>query len=182
MSKAKATLYELTGDYQVLWDKINRELPEDETEAAAIFAALYQEAVENLQVDIGNKMEGYAKIIKNTEARKAMFKAKAAVFEDEAKRIKAKEKAEENKIKRLKEAVMHSMQACGVDEIDTGTFAIKIQPSPKTVFIADGVKLHLDYCKPPEPDKKKLLAAIEAGEFEEDEDVYITQSCHLRIR
>ena len=173
-----ATLYELTGDFIALWDKVSGILPEDETEAAAVYAALYQEAVEDLQFDIGDKLQGYVHIIKRFEGELATAKKEKA-------RVEAICKSIESKVERLKTAVLDAMITLDVEQITTQNLhKVRVAPSPRSVFIADGVKFAPEYLKapkPPEVDKRKLLQAIDDGEFEEDDEVYVTQGRHLRI-
>jgi len=171
------TLFELCGDFLDLWSYISFMLPENEEEAAKVYSELYEDAVDNLKLQFGEKLEGYLHIAKRLEAEIEAAKKEEA-------RVTAIRKAAENKRKRMLDAVLTAMQDLGIEEAKTTKFKVRVQNSPKAVYVADGVTLPPEYYKEPktpEIDKKMLLADLKSGIFSEDENVYITQGQHLRV-
>ncbi len=105
------TLYELTGQWQELYDMADD--PEINPDA-------WFDTMEGIEGEIEVKAEGYAKVIKQLEADQAALDAEAA-------RLKDKSKTIENKIKRVKERLKESMEATGKMKLQAGIFTFAVQ-------------------------------------------------------
>lgn len=103
------TLYELTAQYQMLAEAL---MNGDDT-------GLVEDLFEETNVNIEEKAEGYARIIRN-------FEAEAAALKAEEKRLADKRKACENSIERLKNNLQFSMKETGKTKFKHGVFAFSI--------------------------------------------------------
>lgn len=159
-----ATLYELTGQYL---DIYNLEI-DDETKL---------DTIESLGLDeeIEAKAENYAKLIRNLEADKKVYK-------DEEERFKKKKESTDKKIERLKRDLQASMEITGKTKIKGELFTISVQNSKASVIV-DEAKLPEKYWtkKVTEaPNKKELYDLLKAGE--EIEGATLQENRSLRIK
>ena len=112
-------LYEITSDYVRLM-----EMAEDPD----LDPDVLRETMEELDGELEEKAENYAKVIKEMESRATALKA-------ESDRLTARRKAIENGIDRMKRNLEASMIATGKRKFKTDLFSFNIQPNPpKVVF------------------------------------------------
>ena len=142
-----ATLYELTGQYLEIY---NLEI-DDETKL---------DTIESLGLDeeIEAKAENYAKLIRNLEADKQIYK-------EEEQRFKEKKERTDKKIERLKRDLQASMEITGKTKIKSELFTISVQNSKASVIV-DEANLPKKYWvkKVTEsPNKKALYEVLSEG-------------------
>lgn len=167
-----ATLYELTGQWQELYDMA------DDPE---INPDVWFDTMEGLEGEIEVKAEGYAKVIKQLEADQAALDTEAA-------RLKDKSKTIENKIKRVKERLKESMQATGKTKLQAGIFTFAIQKNGGKApieYAPDMVvgELPLEYLTFPAPtvNSEAVRQALDAGEALEWAH-YGERGTHLKLK
>lgn len=112
-----ASLYELTGQFLTIYQLDI----DDETKADTLEAIDWQEQFEQ-------KAEGYAHVIKNSEADVAMYKAEEESF-------KAKKQAAQKKLDYVKDNIMAAMNVTGQTEVKSGALIIKIAKNPESVKV-----------------------------------------------
>ena len=142
-----ATLYELTGRYQMIYEMDI----DDETKADTLESIDWQEQFEE-------KAEGYAHVIKNLEADVAMYKAEEAAF-------KAKKQAAQKKLDYMKDNVMAAMTLTGQTEIRSGALTLKVQKNPESVQVDENALPKKYFAKKIElkPDKNMLKELLKSG-------------------
>jgi predicted nuclease with TOPRIM domain len=143
-----STLYELTTEYQELLAMA--EDPEIDEQAFA-------DTLEALQGEIEEKAESYAVVMKE-------LKAEADKFDAEGKRLLDHVDQLENRIKRMKAALMGAMKAIDVSKIQTEHFRVSVvnngglQPLKITGDVPDAFKM-IEY----RPDLKAIRTALDEG-------------------
>lgn len=105
--KVEATLVELVGEHQELWQMVD----EGETDIEVIMDTL--DAVEG---EISVKLDGYGHIMRRIELEAAALDAKASYLKKAAKALDDHKKALLNSEDRMKERIMAAMIATGLDE------------------------------------------------------------------
>lgn len=115
------SLYELTGDFLSL---MNMLYDEDVDEESLL------DACESLELQIEDKADGYAKIIKGMDSN-------IAGIEAEEKRLKARKSALKNRKEWLKENLEGTMRAMGKTKFKTDLFSYGIRKNPVSVKIGD---------------------------------------------
>lgn len=140
-----ASLYDYVGDYKMLQDLIDNETVTVEEVA---------EALAVIEDNIGNKVQNISYLIKE-------FDAKANLFKEEEKRLKERKQTYENKVKSLKEYLLTSLEAVGLDKVEAGTFTVRKQKNPPSVKIIDENAIPEQY-KIPQPNK------IDTAKIKED--------------
>ena len=161
-----STLYELTGQLLQLM-----EMAEDETcDPEAI-----RDTMEGLEMEVEEKADGYAKIIKTLEGN-------AASIDTEIKRLQEKKSSLANNINRLKKNLEKTMIVTGKKKFKTLLFGFNIQKNPPSVLIEEGAEVPEKYLVPQDPkiDKKAILADLKAGSSYDKISLVQTES--LRIR
>lgn len=162
------TIYELTDEYRQLLEMA--EDPEVDPQTLA-------DTMESIEAEIEAKADGYAKVMKNMEAdEEAIAK--------EIKRLQDRKSHLENTRKSMKERLKAAMEATGKTKFKTELFSFGIQNNAPSVIIdvEDVFRIPDDYLKykDPEPDKKLIKQAIDAGQMIDFAHLEQTQS--LRIR
>lgn len=142
-------LYELTSD----WNKVANMLYDEDVDEKMILDTL-----ESIEGDIEDKANGYAKIIKELEA-------KAKARKEEAKRLSDSSKTFENKVKFLKQNLFNSMKETGKTKFTTDLFSFNIAKNGgKQALTIDG-EVPEEYTKTViENDTDKIRQALENGE------------------
>ena len=146
-------LYEIVEQHRQLLNLIKEgEIPE---EAIA-------DTLEGIEGEITAKAESIICALKEMQAEEAALKAEAAALEA---RAAVKKKAAE----RMKQYLLTSMQAVGVDKIETPKCYVKVAATPAKVVIEDAEALYslrpdLFTTKAPEPSKTAIGALLKAGE------------------
>ena len=143
-----SNLYELTSNYETVLNM----LYDEEIDEQAILDTL--EAIEG---EIEDKADGYAKIIKELEAKQNARK-------EEAKRLTESAKTFENRVKALKSNLFNSMKATGKTTFTTDLFSFNIAKNGgKQSLTIDG-EVPQEYTKTViENDTDKIRQALEEG-------------------
>lgn len=159
-----ATLYELTGQYL---DIYNLEI-DDETKLDTIESL-------GLNEEIEAKAENYAKLIRNLEADKQIYK-------EEEQRFKEKKERIDKKIERLKRDLQASMEITGKTKIKGELFTISVQNSKPSVVVNEDIlpEKYWAITVSQKPDKKGLYDLLKAGEAIEGATLQENRS--LRIK
>lgn len=139
-----ATLYELTGIYQQIYDMDM----DDETKQDTLESIDWTENYEN-------KVENYIKVIKNNEADIEARK-------NEIKRLTELNKADERKNERLKEVLKESMNLTGHERVDTPLFKVSFRKS-QAVEVDELVLPESYKVATWKPDKKRLKEDLKNG-------------------
>ena len=164
-----ANLYELTTEYAALLAEYD--MAEDDARRAEVLMMIDQ-----LQEDIGDKAEAYARIMRNLQSD-------ADAYEAEAKRMAAKAKAAKNAVEGLKQRLLDAMNTVGATEIRTSIGKWRIQNNPWSCEITDADKVPAEY-HVPQPDKIDRMALLkrfkETGEMLDG--VEYMQTTGLRFR
>lgn len=164
-----ATLYELTEDWTRLMDYI--EDPEVDQE-------ILLDAWLDLDGEIEDKADGYAKVMAEEKARIEALKA-------ETKRLTTRRQTIENNLERLKGALADMMKKTGKRKFKTELFSFGIQKNPPSVNIPDIDAVPIDYMVP-QPMKVDVSAVKEylkgLPENEKCEWASLEQGESLRIR
>lgn len=167
-----ASLYDLTGDFVRFSELMELE------ELTPEQAEMLKEALDNMADDIEDKLENYAKIIKNFESDIEGLKAEEA-------RLSSKRKTLENNIKNMKARMTDAMIATGKTEIKGALFSFNVQKNTPSVVIDESYIENIpeEYLIPQEPkiDKKKLSEDLKAGK-DLDGVAHLEVSTSIRIR
>ncbi len=133
-----------------------------------------QEMANNLNVEIEEKCDNYAKMIKNLEADIEAFKNQEKIFNE-------KRKVAENKVKWLKQNLQASMELQGRKKVKTDLFSFNIQKNKPTLEITSEDSIDDSYyIVERKLDKKALLGDIKEGLIVDGVEIKQTES--LRIR
>ena len=159
-------LYELTENYRNLQDLLDN--PE-------IDQSIITVALDEVGGNIEEKSENIAKLIKS-------FEVDINGFKDEEKRLAAKRKSLEIRVKSLKEYIESAMKVTGKKKIKGQLFTFSIQKNPPSVKITDNTLIPKEYYIQQEPllDKKTVLAELKNGVIVPGAELLQTES--LRIR
>lgn len=143
-----SNLYELTSNYETVLNM----LYDEEIDEQMIFDTL-----ESIEGEIEEKADGYAKIIKELEAKQKARK-------EEAKRLTDSAKAFENRVKALKNNLFNAMKETGKTKFATNLFSFNIvKNGGKQALTIDG-EVPEEYTKTViENDTDKIRADLEAG-------------------
>lgn len=161
-----ATLYEVTDNIKLIQSLIEEGADED----------VFAEALANNQMDLAEKLEGYAMVIKNIESDVEGYKK-------EEKRLADRRKTMENKIKRMKENMQYSMVSTGQRKVQGEKFSFTVQKNPPSLKVVDESLIPTDYVTVEEVrkvDRKEILAQLRSGV--EVSGVEISQGESIRIR
>lgn len=171
----KRTLYDITDDLRAFDDLL--EQADGDVSDPAVLEAIEKWMTE-LDIDLTNKVDGYAAYIND-------MLAKAQARKDEADRLRARAKANEATARRLKERLMWAMQERGMKKIDTPRFTVSWQKAGGKVGL--DVQVPGDQLPPRfqkvviEPDNAAIREALDAGE-EVDGCSLMERGTSLRIR
>lgn len=143
-----SNLYQLTNNYETV---LNMLYDEDTDEQMIL------DTLESIEGEIEDKADGYAKIIKELEAKQNARK-------EEAKRLTESAKIFENKIKLLKQNLFNAMKATGKTKFATDLFSFNIAKNGgKQALTIDG-EVPKEYTKTIiENDTDKIRQALEEG-------------------
>lgn len=144
-----SNLYQLTNDYE---NVLNMLYDEDMDEQMII------DTLEGIEGEIEDKADGYAKIIKELEAKQKIRK-------EEAKRLTESAKVFENRINTLKQNLFNTMKQTGKTKFTTDLFSFNIvKNGGKQALSIDG-DVPAEYTKTIiENDTDKIRQALEKGE------------------
>lgn len=160
-----ATLYELEDSLKLIQSMIEDGADE----------SIFDEALENIKLDLADKLEGYAMVIKNIESDVEGYKA-------EERRLSTRRKSMENKIKRMKVDMQEAMVMANERKVQGKRFSFNVQKSRRVLKVNDDKYIPEGYWvqQPPELNRKELLEDLIQGD--EIEGCEITQGEHLVIR
>ena len=144
-----SNLYQLTNDYE---NVLNMLYDEDIDEQMIL------DTLEGIEGEIENKADGYAKIIKELEAKRDARKA-------EVKRLTENAKVFENRVNVLKQNLFNTMKQTGKTKFATNLFSFNIvKNGGKQALTIDG-NVPEEYTKTIiENDTDKIRQALENGE------------------
>ena len=117
-----ASIYELTSEFQMLWDLMEEGNLSDEA---------LEGAFECTKEELAIKLEGYCKFVKNLESDAKGLKA-------EEDRLSKRRKTMENTIKRAKDAMLTAIKAAGEKKMHCGSFNVSYQANKPSVFLEEG--------------------------------------------
>ena len=156
-----ATLYELTGVYQQIYDMDMDDETKQDTLDSIDWSDNYSEKVENT-----------IKVIRNLEGDNEAIDA-------EIKRLQNLKKSNTSKAQKLKTSIENSMKAIGKDKIGTTLFKVSIRRSKSVnvdmVLLPDQFK-KVEY----KADKRQIMALLKSGQ--EIAGAELVESENLNIR
>lgn len=167
-----ASIYQLTTEFETLWQLMEDGILDDDALAGA-----FDVAAEDLAI----KLEGYCKFIKNLESDIAGLKAEEA-------RLKTRRQTMENTVQRSKEAMQKAMMTAGEKKIPAGSFTCSIQANPPKVVLDEQYLENIPekYLIPqaPEINKKLILEDLKADDSNPELEgvAHLERSESLRIR
>ena len=141
-------LYDLTEQYNDLL-----ELAQEGGEGVDYGAML-----DGLEGAIGDKLDGYAKIIRTLEAEAEVLKA-------EGLRLSQRKTSIENNVSRMKEAMKFGMMRIGMNKHKSPLFSVSITKPRDRVEVTNVSAVPSEYVKQADPtvDKKAVMDAIKSG-------------------
>lgn len=144
-----STLYEITGDYLRLLEM----LEEDES----IDEQAFKDTLEGIEGEFEIKADGYARVLKELNAKSLKFKA-------EIERMTAKMNAINNNSERLKQHLYKNMKATGKTKFKTDLFSFGIQKNGglQPMEIVPDADIPDEYCRK-EPDNMKIREELKNG-------------------
>lgn len=164
-----ATLYELTADYTMLLEMA--EDPEVDLDVLA-------DTMEGISGEIEEKADGYARVIRELDAKAAAVKA-------EVERLTARRQSLENAARRIKDTLQMAMIAIGKTKFKTDLFSFGIQKNPASVVMDEQYIENIpeEYLIKQEPklDRAKIKEDLKAGKDLEG-IAHLEQGESLRIR
>lgn len=160
-----ATLYELEDSLKLIQSMIEDGADE----------SIFDEALANIKLDLADKLEGYAMVIKNIESDVEGCKA-------EEKRLSTRRKSMENKIKRMKENMQQAMIAANERKLQGEKFTFTVQKNPPSLNLVDESIVPKEFLVEVAPtiDKKAIMERLENNEVVPGAE--IKQGESLRIR
>ena len=159
-----SSLYKLTGQMLYLDELMSDPDVEDD---------VIRDTMEALDMEIEDKADGYAKIIK-------MLGGEIEVIKAETDRLTKRKEALENNIRRLKDNLEATMIALDKKKFKTSLFSFGIQKNPPSVDITGKVPDQFYIKQEPKLDKKALIAFVKKNG--NTDYAKLTQGESLRIR
>lgn len=161
-----ATIYEITDSFKLIQSLIEEGADEE----------IFAEALANNQMDLADKLEGYAMVIKNIESDVEGLKA-------EEKRLKDRRVVMENRIKRMKENMQYSMVSTNQRKVTGEKFSFTVQKNPPRLNIVDDKLIPKDFITVTTTEKIDNKAIIELLKNEQVvPGAEISQGESIRIR
>lgn len=115
------SLYQLTNDYETVWQMVLDEDADLET---------LQGTLEAIETSIEVKAHNTAALIKQLDGT-------AEIIDAEIKRLQARKKAFETKSDNIKAYLHSQLEIAGIDKLKTATFSFTIQNNPAAVNITN---------------------------------------------
>lgn len=143
-----ATLYEITGKYGLLMERLEEE-GTDVEEVLSLF--------DDLKEELKEKADGYGRV-------RANYKAQIAALKDEEKRLAEKRRHIEKIVESMESRFFDAMQKLNVRRVDTDLFSFRIQKNggAAPVIITEPDKIPTEYLTVTiKPDLKAIAAYIE---------------------
>ena len=164
-----ANLYELTADFkeaEYLYN--NAESHEEMLEA--------EKYLVEAEVGLAEKSENIARLIKN-------FEAERDVFKKESVRLSEKSRSFDNKVSSLKRYLQDNLEVAGIDKVKGELFTVSLQNNAMSLEIDSIDRIPAEFKRTPEPvvNKRELLRHIkDTGELFEGVEVKRTRSVRIR--
>jgi hypothetical protein len=148
------SLYALTGEYRTLAQLLNS----GDFDEVAIADTIEASGITD---QIAEKAQGCEMIAR-------MQEADIPAIDAEIKRLQELKRTRSAKAEALRQYVLDSMQACGIQSIDAPLFRISIAKSPASVDVFDERQIPADYMTDPappapKPNKSLIKKAIQDG-------------------
>lgn len=148
-------LYELSAAYRELAEKLADADLDAQTIADTIEAS-------GLVDDIATKLQGIEMVARSAEMHEAAIDA-------EIKRLGALKKHRAAVAKGLRDYALVNMQGLGITKIECPLFTVSLRNNPPSVDVYEPGLIPSDWMRqpeppPPEPDKKRMLEALKAGQ------------------
>lgn len=161
-----SSIYELTGEWLRAYDLIDAEEFDED---------VLIETLEQIEEDIEDKADSYAKLMKN-------LAAEAEGLKKEEERLYARRKAKENAVSRMKKSLQDSMEATGKTKFKTELFSFGIQANQPSVILDKEVsELPEEFQKVTvEANKTAIKEALKKGE--KFDFAHLEESASLRIK
>lgn len=133
------------------------------------------DTLEGLDMEIEQKAEGYAKVIRSIEGD-------VDLLDSEIKRLQGKKKTLENNIDAMKRSLEQAMIITGKKKFKTALFGFNIQPNPKSLNILDESKVPPIFYIPQAPklDRKAALDYIKVHGSTEWGEAVQTETIRIR--
>ena len=164
-----ANLYELIDQFKQAEYYFNNAETEDEMLEAERYLI-------EAEVDLTEKAENIARLIKNFEAEREAFKK-------ESNRLAAKAKSFDNKVTSLKRYLQDNLEVAGIDKVKGELFTVSVQNNPISLDLSTTEHIPDEFKRVPEPvvNKRELLKYIkETGEIFDGVEVKQTKSIRIR--
>lgn len=161
-----ANIYELTNDFREVMSLLESGEYDEET---------LKNTLECIECEIEEKADGYARVIRNTEADIAGIKA-------EEERLAKKRKTLENSIKQMKDNLEHAMRTTGKTKFKTELFSFNIQKNPSKVQLIEGAVIPDVYLIEQEPKVNTEFIKDRLKEGKELPFAVLVQGESLRIK
>lgn len=144
-------LYEIAPQHRELADRLRAIGLDDDVVADTLEA----------ESDLAGKVETYCIVMREKEAEIEAFKR-------EKERFDALIKSQDAAVKRMKEALLHGLQAAGETKVKAGTFTVSVQGAKGSVNIIHPELLPKDFLTSPpipepQPDKNLIYKVISEG-------------------
>ncbi len=160
------TLYELTGDFQQLYEMADD--PDIDEEA-------WLDTMEGIDGAIEDKADGYACVIKS-------LMAEARAIREEEARLKQRRTVMENRVDQMKRSLQTAMELTGKTKFKTLKFSFGIQKNPPSVVIDGDVPKEYLIPQPPRVDTVAIRETLKETEGGRCEFAHLEQGESLRIR
>ena len=163
------SLYNITAEYLANVKLLESMDFDDETK---------KDTLESLQGDFENKAISIGFVQKTLSAH-------VGAIDAALKDMQERKRAVENKLNRLNEYLLASMQQAGITSISCPQFDIKLKSNPVKVDIYEAGLLSSEFMRqpeppPPQPDKKAIKEAIEAGKEVQGARLIKTQRLEIK--
>ncbi len=171
-------LYELSTDFEELYDRLDTLDPEDEMYQDLLTA--YFDTIEGIELEFADKAENLAVFVKRLVGA-------AAVMKDEEARLKARRIAAENKAERLKKYLFEQMDRIKLGKVQKPRANLSIRNNAESVMITDLSQLlaQEEYLKPRKLDedcisKTAVKDALQAGKEVPGAELHRTRSLIIK--
>lgn len=166
------TLYELNQQYRALLEMAL----DDEIDPQAI-----ADTMEGMEGEIGDKLDGYAHVLKELGREREALKAQADYITKEADRLKARAASIEEHERWMKSNMQNMLEVLPDQKMRTSEFTFYIQKNtPKTVYTCEDVAEIPEEFLKLEIDKTLVTKALKDGS--ELDFAHLEQSSSIRIR
>ena len=169
------SLFDIGTDFYILDDLCNTLEINEETGEIFDNTETLETLFNEIQLELGDKLDNTIKVIKDLESKADMLKK-------EKQRLQNRQKAFENRTIMLKGLMLRALQATGKDKLKTLEHSFSIRTTEKLI-VADENKVPTDYIE----FTKKVLNSdlkrdIKSGKVEASDGFYIERNKSLGVR